>query len=787
MNPGVEVPVLFYPQDVKVRAMEKAATAKAHFETYYSDLLQDGPCVKNYSTLKNLGKGSFGVVRLVRENGDGDLQSGQRRQKNVYAMKVIRKTDMIRSSQEGHLRAERDFLIASETSEWIVQLVSSFQDATNLYLVMEYMPGGDFLGLLIRENILEEHVARHYVAEMVVCVEEAHRLGFIHRDVKPDNFLIDAHGHLKISDFGLAFDGRWQHDTAYYLWQRDDLMRNLGIAVEGDATDQKEDTKTKTDMIRSSQEGHLRAERDFLIASETSEWIVQLVSSFQDATNLYLVMEYMPGGDFLGLLIRENILEEHVARHYVAEMVVCVEEAHRLGFIHRDVKPDNFLIDAHGHLKISDFGLAFDGRWQHDTAYYLWQRDDLMRNLGIAVEGDATDQKEDTKTSKAHKRHQDRVERERHKPPSCFRANAEGDEQIPLVGSLLDWRATRNRTYAKSVVGTSHIGIILYECLYGCTPFLAEGGRHDTKKKILAHDASTFEFPRDIPGVSYECQHLILQLLQNQECRLSSPKYRSQDPLAPQHYVFAEDDAIDIKNHPWFQYLDWNHLHRMTPGFVPHLHASDDTRYFDEDEPVSDWSETAESEGPIISPHKMKRLLRREGFCSRSIGSFMGYIATPFDTTRLRQIDQRIEGKAHFSEEDKHVLKYLVRKFGCKERKGARDILLRDPTTRRDVMNVRKQKAFVDYTWKRAPEPPCVPVAAVDDDGMCYHEEMTETYQQERHAYEAYAAQGTYWELDGQYEIGGGPYAMVNTMYWQGQQQYEQRLDRPYFWDGQYR
>ncbi|PNH54016.1 hypothetical protein VD0003_g3464 [Verticillium dahliae] len=470
----------------------------------------------------------------------------------------------------------------------------------------------------------------------------------------------------------------------------------------------------KTDMIRSSQEGHLRAERDFLIASETSEWIVQLISSFQDATNLYLVMEYMPGGDFLGLLIRENILEEHVARHYVAEMVVCVEEAHRLGFIHRDVKPDNFLIDAHGHLKISDFGLAFDGRWQHDTAYYLWQRDDLMRNLGIAVEGDATDQKEDTKTSKAHKRHQDRVERERHKPPSCFRANAEGGEQIPLVGSLLDWRATRNRTYAKSVVGTSQY-------------------------------------------------------------------------MAPEHYVFAEDDAIDIKNHPWFQYLDWNHLHRMTPGFVPHLHASDDTRYFDEDEPVSDWSETVESEEPVISPHKMKRLLRREGFCSRSIGSFMGYIATPFDTTRLRQIDQRIEGKAHFSEEDKHVLKYLVRKFGCKERKGARDILLRDPTTRRDVMNVRKQKAFVDYTWKRAPAPPCLPVAAVDDDGVCYHEEMTETYQQERHAYEAYAAQGTYWELDGQYEIGGGPYAMVNTMYWQGQQQYEQRLDRPYFWDGQYR
>ncbi|KAM0287666.1 hypothetical protein ACHAQH_000195 [Verticillium albo-atrum] len=587
-----------------------------------------GPCIKNYTTLKNLGKGSFGVVRLVQERGDDEFQGSYQRQNNVYAMKVIRKTDMIRSSQEGHLRAERDFLIASETSEWIVQLVSSFQDATNLYLVMEYMPGGDFLGLLIRENILEEHVARHYVAEMVVCVEEAHRLGFIHRDVKPDNFLIDANGHLKISDFGLAFDGRWPHDTAYYLWQRDDLMRNLGIAVEGDATDQKEDTKT----------------------------------------------------------------------------------------------------------------------------------------------------------SKAHKRHQDRVERERHKPPSFIQAQAGADGEIPLVGSLLDWRATRNRRYAKSV----SIGIILYECLYGCTPFLAEGGRHDTKKKILAHDASTFEFPEDMPGASYECQHLILQLLRNQEDRLSSHKYHNQDPIAPQHYVFAEDDAIDIKNHTWFRYVDWDNLHHMTPGFVPHLHASDDTRYFDEDDPVSDWSETVESEEPAVSPHKMRRVLRREGFCSQSIGSFMGYIAAPYDTTRLRQIDQHIEGKAHFSEEDKHVLKYLVRKFGCKERKGARDILLRDPTTRRDVMKVRKQKAFVDYTWKRAPPPPCVPAAETDSDPLYYHEEMTEMYHRETHAYEAYAAQGTYWELDGQYETGGGPYAMASNVYWPGHL-YEQQLDRPYFWNGQCR
>src|SRR5690242_15360876 len=98
----------------------------------------------------------------------------------------------------------------------IVPLVASFQDLTSLYLVMEYMPGGDFLSLLIREHILHESAARFYTAEIILCVEAAHSLKCIHRDIKPDNFLVSASGHLKISDFGLAFDGHWSHDTTYY-------------------------------------------------------------------------------------------------------------------------------------------------------------------------------------------------------------------------------------------------------------------------------------------------------------------------------------------------------------------------------------------------------------------------------------------------------------------------------------------------------------------------------------------------------------------------------------------
>jgi len=274
-----------------------------------------GVAVAGYEVVRILGKGSFGVVRLVREREStqhgtlamslavpgimnrkhapreelsnlkavafGALKAtlegqklSQRRslkkaRQQVYAMKVIRKSDMLRNCQEGHLRAERDFLVASENSRWVVPLIASFQDRTNLYLVMEYMVGGDFLGLLFRKDILKERHARWYIAEMILCVEEAHKLRWIHRDVKPDNFLISASGHLKISDFGLAFDGHWAHDQRYFKDHRQSLMEKLGIEVKGDAQDQLDDVQRNiqtnlADILTGRRGRHHKAQYDGL-------------------------------------------------------------------------------------------------------------------------------------------------------------------------------------------------------------------------------------------------------------------------------------------------------------------------------------------------------------------------------------------------------------------------------------------------------------------------------------------------------------------------------------------
>ncbi|KAJ1677751.1 Serine/threonine-protein kinase, partial [Spiromyces aspiralis] len=161
--------------------------------------------VRDFQTIKVIGRGAFGEVRLAQKRDTG----------KIYAMKVLRKSDMIAKDQLAHVRAERDVL-AEADSPWVVQLYFSFQDARCLYLVMEFLPGGDLMTMLIKYDIFPDEVTRFYMAECVLAIEDVHRLGFIHRDIKPDNILIDRDGHIKLSDFGLSTGFHRQHDSNYY-------------------------------------------------------------------------------------------------------------------------------------------------------------------------------------------------------------------------------------------------------------------------------------------------------------------------------------------------------------------------------------------------------------------------------------------------------------------------------------------------------------------------------------------------------------------------------------------
>lgn len=107
--------------------------------------------------------------------------------------------------------------MAYAKSEWIVRLFFAFQDLNYLYMIMEYMAGGDLVNLMSNYDIPEKW-AKFYTAELVLAIESIHEMGYVHRDIKPDNMLIDRHGHLKLADFGTCIrvnkDGLVKSDTA---------------------------------------------------------------------------------------------------------------------------------------------------------------------------------------------------------------------------------------------------------------------------------------------------------------------------------------------------------------------------------------------------------------------------------------------------------------------------------------------------------------------------------------------------------------------------------------------
>ncbi|KAK3393081.1 kinase-like domain-containing protein [Podospora didyma] len=151
-----------------------------------------------------LRQGDFQILTQVGQGGYGQVFLAQKKDsKEVCALKVMSKKLLFKLDEIRHVLTERDILTTAK-SEWLVRLLYSFQDDKNIYLAMEYVPGGDFRTLLNNTGVLSNRHARFYIAEMFCSVDALHKLGYIHRDLKPENFLVDSTGHVKLTDFGLA-------------------------------------------------------------------------------------------------------------------------------------------------------------------------------------------------------------------------------------------------------------------------------------------------------------------------------------------------------------------------------------------------------------------------------------------------------------------------------------------------------------------------------------------------------------------------------------------------------
>eukprot|EP00644_Phytophthora_capsici_P009802 jgi/Phyca11/12359/fgenesh1_pm.PHYCAscaffold_108_\ len=152
--------------------------------------------LEDFVMIKVIGKGSFGKVLLVRKRDTG----------LIYAMKVLRKENIIKRNQVEHTRTERHVL-GYVRHPFIVGLNYAFQTSEKLYFVLDYCAGGELFFHLGKVQRFPEHRARFYAAEITLAIEYVHNLDVIYRDLKPENVLLDENGHIRLTDFGLSKEG----------------------------------------------------------------------------------------------------------------------------------------------------------------------------------------------------------------------------------------------------------------------------------------------------------------------------------------------------------------------------------------------------------------------------------------------------------------------------------------------------------------------------------------------------------------------------------------------------
>ncbi|XP_038133476.1 serine/threonine-protein kinase LATS1 [Cyprinodon tularosa] len=337
-------------------------------------------------------------------------------------------------------------------------------------------------------------------------------------------------------------------------------IKTLGIGAFGEVSlARKEDTgalyamKTlrKKDVLLRNQVAHVKAERDIL-AEADNEWVVRLYYSFQDKDNLYFVMEYIPGGDMMSLLIRLGIFQEELAQFYIAELTCALESVHKMGFIHRDIKPDNILIDRDGHIKLTDFGLCTGFRWTHDSKYY--QSGDHVRQDSM----DFSKEWEDPANCRCSNRLKPLERRKARQHQRCLAHSLVGTPNYIAPEVLL-------RTGYTQLCDWWSVGVILYEMVVGQPPFLANTPL-ETQMKVI-NWKSTLHIPPQCK-LSPEASDLIVKLCRGPEDRL------------------GKNGADEIKAHPFFKSVNFSSdLRQQAAPYIPTIAHPTDTSNFDPVEP----------------------------------------------------------------------------------------------------------------------------------------------------------------------------------------------------------
>ena len=288
--------------------------------------------------------------------------------------------------------------------------------------------------------------------------------------------------------------------------------------------------------IEKAQEDFIRSELS-IMRSMNNDYIVKLYYSFQNESYWFFVMEYVNGGDLRSLLHNCGSIEENYSRLYIAEMIIALEYLHSKNILHRDLKPENILIDSSGHLKLTDFGLSKTKIKEMSRKWIKNYCKEETKERTMAKSDDIHYINRSIKKSKKKI-----IGTPHYVAPEMIVYNKYTNES--------DWWA---------------LGIIAFEILIGLPPYDGDNPEEVFGNILSGKRAEEMNIGDDEDQISYNAANLVNRLLErNPDKRL------------------GHNGAEEIKQHPFFEGLDWTTLRNKEPPFIPKPTDIEDTSYFDD-------------------------------------------------------------------------------------------------------------------------------------------------------------------------------------------------------------